>query len=126
MVRATAKRVWANVLENVTESGAACLITMVQGNLFAITLSHWIIASQTGLIAGTAASAILFLWRASKPWMVALILGAATALVDYFMHPGQFGPFFMEALVTGAGAAALSYLAALAFRQVRLRRERDA
>ncbi len=32
------------------------------------------------------------------------------ARVDFFVHPGQFGPIAMEAIVTGLGAALLSYL----------------
>ena len=40
------------IFENVAESTTACLITMVQGNLLALTVSHWLIASQTGVVAG--------------------------------------------------------------------------
>lgn len=96
------------VLENVAESGAACLVTMVQGNVLALGLSHWLIASQTGLVAGTAAAAALTLARTDNRWIVAALLGVTTALVDYFMHPGSFGWAATEAMVTGAGAAALS------------------
>jgi hypothetical protein len=38
--------------ENVGESAAACLITMVQGNLLVFGVGHWIIASQAGIAAG--------------------------------------------------------------------------
>ena len=51
--------------------------------------------------------------------MIALLLSVATAIVDYLIHPSQFGPFFMEALVTGMGAGVLSFLAALVVRRVR-------
>ena len=96
-------------IENIAESGAACLVTMVQGNLLVLGLSHWLIASQTGLVAGTAAAAVLTVARIDKRWLVALILGVITAVVDFFIHPGMIGPVFGEALITGAGAAALSY-----------------
>ena len=112
-----------SLLEAVSESTAACLITMVQGNLLAITLGHWIVASQTGFFAGMATSIVIILWRQNRPWIIAAVLGLATAGVDYFVHPGKFGPVYLEALVTGAGAAALSYLAGIAFRRLRARRQ---
>lgn len=95
-------------VENVSEATAACLVTMVQGNLLALGLSHWIIASQTGLLAGTAASVAIFLAKARNPWVVSTTLGAMTSLADYWLHPGMFGPFFLEAVVTGLGAGVLS------------------
>ena len=108
-------------VENITEATAACLITMVQGNLLALTLGHWLVASQTGIVAGAVASGILLVWQASKPWMIATVLGLATAVVDFFVHPGQFGPLIMEALITGVAAGALSYLVGIILLRVRAR-----
>ena len=101
----------APLVEYIAESTTACLVTMVQGNLLALTFSHLLIASQTGIVAGTIASVALFLGRNSKRWVVSLALGTATAVVDYFVHPGMFGPVALEAIVTGIAAAVLSYLA---------------
>ena len=98
------------LVENVAEATTACLITMVQGNLLALTVGHWLVASRTGVIAGLVASVALMAARAERRWMVSLVLGLITAVVDYFVHPGQFGPAIAEAVVTGAGAAALSLL----------------
>ncbi len=42
-------------------------------------------------------------------------------MVDYFVHPGQCGPIAMEAIVTGLGAALLSYLVGTLVRGVRKR-----
>jgi hypothetical protein len=98
------------LVEYIAESTTACLVTMVQGNLLALTFSHLLIASQTGIVAGTIASVAVFLGRNSKRWVVSLVLGTATAIVDYFVHPGMFGPVALEAIVTGVAAAALSYL----------------
>lgn len=98
------------VVENVAESTAACLITMVQGNFLAIGLSHWLIASQTGVVAGVVTSAAMIAAQTDKRWVISLSLGAVTAVVDFFMHPGGFGPEFLEAAVTGAGAALLSWM----------------
>ncbi len=96
--------------ENIVEAGAACLVTMVQGNLLALGLSHWIIASQTGLIAGTAAAAAITFTRIRNRFVIATTLGVLTFAVDYFMHPGMFGSAATEAMVTGLGAAVLSWI----------------
>lgn len=104
------KRKVAPVLENIGESTAACLITMVQGNLLILGLSHWLIASQTGIAAGLLASAVLLLAKTQNRVAISLILGVITAFVDYFVHEGMFGPQAAEAIVTGIGAAVLSYI----------------
>lgn len=109
------------LVENVAESTAACLISMVQGNILAIGLSHWLIASQTGVIAGLVATAAIVATRTDKRWLVSVFLGITTAIVDFFMHPGSFGPVFMEAVVTGSGAAFLSYVAGTIYRWYRNR-----
>lgn len=114
-------RRWTPFVENIAESTAACLLTMVQGNLFALTATHWVIASRTGIIAGAVASAALLAIRAQRPWVVASVLGVLTAAVDYFVHPGGFGPAVAEALVTGAGAAVLSLLVGATVRRWRRR-----
>ena len=94
------------------------MVTMVQGNLLAITLGHWLIAAETGLIAGSIASTALLVWKTGKAWVVALVLGVVTTVVDYLVHPGAFGPAFMEAAVTGAGSAVLSYGVATIVRRI--------
>ncbi len=96
-------------VENFGEATAACLVTMVQGNFLALGVTHWVIASQTGLVAGVAASVALLLTQTKSRWVIAIVLGVVTAVVDYFMHPGMIGPIFLEAIITGLGAAALSY-----------------
>lgn len=115
------KRKITPFVENIAEATTACLITMAQGNLLAFTLTHWMIASQTGVIAGVAASGAMLLAKTSKRWLMAAILGAVTAVVDFLVHPGSFGPVVMEAVVTGAAAAMLSYLVGSAWRYFRTR-----
>ncbi|NNE34388.1 MAG: hypothetical protein HKN13_04085 [Rhodothermales bacterium] len=108
-------RIWPYV-ENVTEAGCACLITMVQGNLLALGVAHWIIASQTGLVAGAIAGTTIVAAKLRKQWVISLMLGVVTATVDFYVHPGMFGAIAIaEAMVTGVGAASLSYLASLLF-----------
>lgn len=106
-------------VENIAESTTACLITMVQGNLLALGLSHWLIASQTGIAAGTITAAAILLSKTDKRWLVSLLLGVITAIVDYFVHPGMFGTVVTEAIVTGIGAAVLSYLVGTIVRSIR-------
>ena len=97
-------------VENVSEATVACLITMVQGNVLALGLSHWIIASQTGIVAGALTALAIVFTQIKKRWLIALLLGVATAAVDFYVHPGMFGPIAAEAAVTGIGAAVLSLL----------------
>lgn len=120
------KRRLVPFLENITESGLACLLTMVQGNVLALGLGHWLIASRTGVIAGTIATVALLLARTETRWIVSIALGIVTTVVDYFVHPGQFGPAFAEAAVTGLGAAVLSYVAGVFMSRRRRGAEADA
>lgn len=96
-------------VENIAEATTACLITMVQGNVLALGLGHWIIASQTGVAAGSITAAAILLSKTDRRWIISLLLGLVTAVVDYFVHPGMFGTVVTEAIVTGLGAAVLSY-----------------
>ena len=99
----------APFMENIFEAGAACLFTMVQGNLLALGLTHWVIASQTGIAAGLLASLAILLMRTRSRLMISGTLALVTALVDYVVHPGGFGPVMMEAVVTGLAAGLLSF-----------------
>lgn len=96
-------------VENISEATAACLFTMVQGNIFLLGLSHWLVASQTGIVAGILATIALLFAKTTKPWVVSLVLGSFTAVVDFFVHPGMFGGVVTEAIVTGVAAGLLSY-----------------
>ena len=83
---------------------------MVQGNFLAIGIGHLIVASQTGVIAGILAGSAILFTKTNKRWVISLILGVLTGVVDYLVHPGMFGSVATEAMVTGAAAAILSYL----------------
>ena len=107
-------------VENISEATVACLVTMVQGNVLALGLSHWLIATQTGVVAGSITSAAILLAKASDPRIIAATLGLITAVVDYYMHPSMIeGPAFLEAIITGVGAAILSYLVTIIIRRIR-------
>ena len=116
------KKKIAPIVEYVAESASACLVTMVQGNLLAIGLSHMLIASQTGVIAGLATTVGILIARTNKRWIISLMLGVTTGVVDFFVHPGMFGTAATEAVVTGTGAAALSYLVGTAIQYIRSRK----
>ncbi len=109
----------APYIEYFAESTTACLVTMVQGNVLALGLSHLLIASQTGIVAGTAAYFALFFANTRKHWIIATVLGVTTGIADFFVHPGMFGAVATEAIVTGIGAAVLSYLAGYAVQRFR-------
>ena len=116
------KKKIAPFLENIAEAGAACLITMVQGNILVLGVSHWIIASQTGLIAGTASAAAILLAKTENRLIIAAVLGVTTGVVDYFVHPGMIGTApVTEAIVTGLGGAVLSYVAGALVARLRKR-----
>ena len=104
------KKKTAPLIEYVSESTMACLVTMVQGNLLALTMGHLLVASQTGVIAGAIATVGIVASKTNQRWKISLILGLATGVVDYFVHPGMFGTAATEAIVTGIGAAVLSHL----------------
>ena len=98
------------VFENITESATACLLAMVQGNVLALGVGHWIVASQTGVAAGILASVALYASGGRGRWVVAGVLALTTGIVDYLVHPGGFGPVAAEAVVTGLAAGVLSVL----------------
>ena len=98
---------------------------MVQGNLLLVGLSHWLVASQIGIIAGVLATLALWMAKTTKPWIVSLVLGSFTAVVDFYVHPGMFGGVVTEAVATGVMAGLLSYIIgkALAYRRRKIAAE---
>ena len=106
-------------IEYFAESTTACLLTMVQGSFVAIGLSHLLTASQTGVAAGAITYVAILFAKTSKRWLISAILGLATGVVDFFVHPCMFGTAATEAVVTGIGAAALSYLVGIAIQRFR-------
>lgn len=98
------------LLEYFTESSSACLLAMVQGNVLTVTAVHISIAAQTGLFASLIAFFLLSYAKVRKRWIIALLLGSVTAIVDYFSHPGMIGSKATEALITGIAAGLLTYL----------------
>ena len=111
----------SSFVEGVSESTVACLLAMVQGNLLAITVSHLLIATQTGVIAGAITFVVSMLVRIENYWVTPVLLGLCTGIVDFYVHPGSFGGAATEAIVTGVAAALLSYLVTIFLRLKRTR-----
>ena len=99
-----------SLMEYFSESTTACLVTMVQGNILSLTLFHFSVAAQTGLFAGLSTFLMIYVTKLKSKWSIALLLGMFTAIVDFFVHPGSFGTVITEAVVTGIGAAVLSFI----------------
>ena len=106
-------------VENITEATCACLLTMVQGNVFAITVAHWIIALETGVIAGLIASTAIVSSKMRRQWMISLTLGLVTAMIDFIVHSGpMILSAIAESIITGFGAALLSYIVSLILKRI--------
>lgn len=99
-----------SVGEGVSESTIACLLAMVQGNLLVLTIGHLLVAMQTGFIAGIIAFGVTVKARINNHWVIALLLGISTAIIDYLIHPSSFGGAATEAIVTGLIAGLLSFM----------------
>ena len=89
------------------ESWIACMLSMVQGDVTVLTLKHAMTASKLGVISAISVALCMLLRKNPSEWMVAWVIGVMTILGDWLVHPANFPG---EALVTGAGAFALSIL----------------
>jgi hypothetical protein len=111
----------AEFVGHTAESSAACAVVMVQGQILVLSAAHWLIALQTGLLAGVVSTVLVAIGRATRPWVLSVVLGGATALADFIVHSGDFIDVFTEAIVTGVGAAAICYVVTLLLRSLRRR-----
>jgi hypothetical protein len=84
-----------------------------------LSAAHWLIALQTGLLAGALSSVLLAFGRAPRPWVLSVVLGLATAVADFIVHSGDLVDVLIEAVITGVGAAVLAFLVTYAFRWLR-------
>ena len=96
--------------KRLTESSIACVTTMVQGNILAITLGHWSKALQVGVVASIATVLFIMIDKEhvkKNKFVMAGTIGFFTAIVDFALHPSHFGGPSTEAIVTGIGAGLL-------------------
>lgn len=97
-------------LKRLLESTTSCMLMMTQGNVLAISLSHWEKALQVGLIASLATILLIKLHKEDlthNQYVMAGIIGIFTAVADLITHPTHFGGVTTEAIVTGIGAGLL-------------------
>lgn len=83
---------------------SACMTCMPGslGNL--LSIPHWTLALQTGLLTGVLALLLTFTPAArlfSNRYGNALVVGILTMIGDSFSHPGHYGIPHLEAVVTG-------------------------
>jgi hypothetical protein len=92
------------------EATPACLLVMVQGNIWLATLGHLQKAVETGFITGVGVlilSLFTHRWLGNR-YLVAGITGGMCFIADLLIHPTQFGSYTTEAIVTGIFAAIIS------------------
>lgn len=84
----------------------ACLLCMVQGDLTVLTLSHFITASKTAVIA-LVLTVMLSLFNINhSKWFALALTGFATFVADILSHPSRYDGIYTESMLT-AGAAML-------------------
>ena len=92
------------------EASPACLLVMVQGNVWLATIGHLQKAVETGFITGAGVlilSLFTHYWFSNK-FVVAGITGGMCFAADLLVHPSHFGGATTEAIVTGAFTALIS------------------
>jgi len=96
--------------EKFGEAWLSCLLTMVQGDVTALTLKHGLIAAKTGGIMATSYFIAVLCTKKQTTYLDVLLTGCLTAIADFAVHPSHFGGPATEAIVTGMGAAFLALL----------------
>jgi hypothetical protein len=92
------------------EATPACLLVMVQGNIWLATMGHLQKALETGFLTGLGVLILSFFshhWFSNK-YIVAVITGTMVFVADLIVHPSHFGGFATEAIVTGIFTAIIS------------------
>ena len=98
------------------ESTPACLLVMVQGNIWLATIGHLQKALETGFITGIGVLILSFFthrWLSNR-FVVAGITAGMCFIADLLAHPSHFGNFTSEAIVTGVVTAIISLLVNMA------------
>jgi len=95
------------------EVGAVCLLLMVQGNILDLTLTHFEIASKTGLLAVFPALGVTFTQFArhfANRWTSSAFLAICTFFADSAIHGSHYPGAYTEAALTAVGAFFFSLL----------------
>jgi len=93
----------------------SCLMMMVQGDITAVDVPHWINAAKTATFASVIFAAMVFIPRikdfASQRIGGAISFGGGVFVSDLWVHPTHFMFPTAEALTTALMSAALAYVA---------------
>jgi len=95
----------------VVETGFACFMFMVQGQVSETTLGHFLIASQTGVLTVFSLLGITLTRHArhfANRWVSALFVAVCAFLADALVHGSHYLGAYTEAALTALGAFALS------------------
>lgn len=95
------------------ETGAACLFFMVQGRLAEATLTHFAIASKTGVLTLVPLVGITLTRYArhfTNRWLSATFVAVCAFVADSVIHASHYQGEYTEALLTAIGAFALSVI----------------
>jgi len=93
------------------ETGAACLLLMVQGQLAQATVGHFLIASETGILTVFPLLGITWTRHArhfANRWASAAFVAVCAFFADAFIHASHYEGKYTEAAFTAIGAFVLS------------------
>lgn len=97
---------------------SACMSCMPGGLGNLLSLPHWLLALQTGLLTGVLVLFLTFTPAArlfTNRYGNALVVGLLTAIGDAFSHPGHYGIPGLEAVVTGVASGLLALAGSFIF-----------
>jgi hypothetical protein len=93
------------------ETGATCLLLMVQGQLAQATLGHFLIASETGILAVFPLLGITLTRHArhfANRWVSGAFVAVCSFFADAWIHRSHYPGVYAEAGLTAVGAFVLS------------------
>ena len=96
--------------QKASESGTACAIAMVGGDLTVFSIKHALVAAKTGSIAATVYVISAGLFGVQNRFAQAWLIGMATMCVDMVVHASHYGEHYTEALYTGLGAGFIALM----------------
>ena len=105
-------KVW---MQKASESGTACAIAMVGGDLTVFSIKHALVAAKTGSIAATVYVISAHLFGVQNRFAQAWLIGMVTMCVDMVVHESHYGAHYTEALYTGLGAGFIALILGGAF-----------
>src|SRR6266581_6741858 len=93
------------------ETGAACFVLILQGQLAQATLRHFLFASETGLLTVFPLLVVTLTRHArhfTNRWVSAMFVAVCAFFADAVIHGSHYPGEYTEAALTAIGAFALS------------------